>query len=247
MKVSAKGGGSFETCPEYSGRAVCVDVTPLQKVQTKYGEKEKFRLVFEIDAERSDGSPFCVWSAPFTPSISERAALRKFLRQWEGRDLTAEELEGLEMEDYLHRPAHIVVVHDYQGENVYANIVTIRPHKKEDGAPLKPSGKFVRKQDRDAGKANYSRAAQPDKEPGADAGEKDPMAIKVHVGKFKGVDLIDLDADALQNLIDNWIPRAQAQDRLSADDKRLMRALEIYQEQQQPAGGSGEEDDDIPF
>ena len=36
MKLSKK-NQSFEPCPEYTGKAVCVDVTPLKKTETAYG------------------------------------------------------------------------------------------------------------------------------------------------------------------------------------------------------------------
>ena len=48
----------------------------------------------------------------------------------------------------------------------------------------------------------------------------------MHVGKHAGVDLGDLDADAVQSLIDKWLPKAKAEAKPKADDKRLMAALE---------------------
>ena len=48
MKLSATGSTTpFEAHPEYDGQAVCVDVTPLKKTQSTYGERETFRIVFE--------------------------------------------------------------------------------------------------------------------------------------------------------------------------------------------------------
>ena len=47
--TSNKGGGNFEPCPEYTGRAVCVDITPLKSYETQYGIKQKFKIVFELD------------------------------------------------------------------------------------------------------------------------------------------------------------------------------------------------------
>ena len=49
MKIKSN-SGNFQPCPEYTGPAVCVDVTPLKTVQTQFGPKEKFRFVFEIAA-----------------------------------------------------------------------------------------------------------------------------------------------------------------------------------------------------
>ena len=92
MKLKTN-GGNFQPCPEYTGKAVCVDVTPLKMMQTQFGPKEKFKFVFEIDSPRDDGSRCCVWSAPFTLSYHENSALRPFLRKWMGREMTTAEQE----------------------------------------------------------------------------------------------------------------------------------------------------------
>ena len=57
MKLT-KNSKSFEPCPEYTGQAICVDITPLKKVETSYGPKETFRAVFETKLLREDGTPF---------------------------------------------------------------------------------------------------------------------------------------------------------------------------------------------
>ena len=90
MKIKSN-YSNFDPCPEFTGKAVCVDITPLRKQQSQYGEREVFKIVFEVDADRDDGSRFCVWSNSFTPSLNEKANLRKFLRGWFGRgSLSAE-------------------------------------------------------------------------------------------------------------------------------------------------------------
>jgi len=52
MKIQAN-SSKFEACPEYTGRAVCVDVTPLRKQQSAYGERDVFKLVFEVDLKKT--------------------------------------------------------------------------------------------------------------------------------------------------------------------------------------------------
>ena len=55
MKI--KGNNSnFEACPEFTGKGVCVDVTPLRKQQSQFGERDVFKLVFEVDLVKEDGS-----------------------------------------------------------------------------------------------------------------------------------------------------------------------------------------------
>ncbi len=103
MKIKSN-SGNFQPCPEYTGSAVCVDVTPLKTVQTQFGPKEKFRFVFEIGETKDDGTPWCVWSAPFTPSYHENSALRPFLRKWMGRELSPDEVKDFDTENLLGRP-----------------------------------------------------------------------------------------------------------------------------------------------
>ena len=44
MKI-ANPNAHFEACPEFTGRAVIVDVTPLRKEQSQFGEQEVFMVV----------------------------------------------------------------------------------------------------------------------------------------------------------------------------------------------------------
>src|SRR5512137_423150 len=148
MKI--KGNGSnFEACPEFTGKAVCVDVTPLRKQQSQFGERDVFKLVFEVDMDKEDGSRFCVWSHNFTPSLNEKANFRKFLRSWFGRDLMESEMAEFDAETLIGKPAQLVVVHEHKDGQVYANIAACTPDKS--GAPLKASGKFTRRKDRQEG------------------------------------------------------------------------------------------------
>ena len=106
MKI--KGNNSnFEACPEFTGKAVCVDVTPLRKQQSQFGERDVFKLVLEVDLLKPDGAPYCVWSHNFTPSLNEKANFRKFLRAWFGRDLMESEMAKLvHLEEMLHLAHH---------------------------------------------------------------------------------------------------------------------------------------------
>lgn len=237
MKLSKNSGGNFAPHEEGNFRGVCVDVTPLVKRSGQYGEKEEFRIVFETDAAaREDGSPQCVWSRGFTPSLNEKAAFRKFLRQWLGRDLTEAEETEFDTEDLLGKCANLVIVHEQNGDKTYANIVACTPLK---GDPVAASGKFVRKKDREdkpAGEsASYRGAAKPTDAPAAGAAIDDTKAgedwtkVKVHVGKHAGVELRDLDGEAIDKLCKNWLPVHQANAKPTADDKRLAEALKLAQ------------------
>lgn len=229
MKIK-NNGGNFEPCPEYTGRAVCVDVTPLKVVPTQYGPKEKFRFVFEIGETREDGAPWCVWSAPFTLSYRENSALRPFLRKWMGLEMNPDEVKVFDTEDLLGRGAHLTVIHEHSEGEIYANIALIQPDKSAE--PLRASGKYVRVQDRPAvpaptgagasGGGSYRRA-QP-----ASAASADLGATKIHVGRCKGLEVRDLAPEQVNALIEYWLPTAKANAKPTADDKRLVAALDWW-------------------
>jgi len=233
MKLSEKQGGDFTPHEEGTFRAVCVDVTPLTMQHSKFGDRDVFRMVFETDAdEREDGTRQCVWSRGFTPSLNEKANLRKFLRQWLGRDLTSAELTEFDTENLIGKTGQVVVTHDNVDDKTYANIVACTPCK---GEALEASGKFTRKKDREekGESASYRNAAKPtEKQADAvavdatQAGE-DWTKVKVHVGKHAGVELRDLDGEAIEKLAKNWLPMHKGNSNPTADDKRLAAALKL--------------------
>ena len=248
MKI-ANPNSRFEPCPEFTGRAVIVDVTPTRREHGQFGEQDVFRVVFEVDLAKPDGSRFCVWSRRMTPTLGEKSNLRKFVRGLYGRDLTKQELASYDTEVLVGMGAQLVVVHEHKDGETYANIAACTPDKS--GTPLKLSGKYVRVKDRPAAPAGngagqaapaghqggYRRA-----EPAADAGG-DLLATKIHVGKCKGLEVRDLSPEQVGALIQNWLPTAKAQPKPTADDKRLMAALESWQ----AAQAATPESDDVPY
>lgn len=240
MKLSERQSGNFEPHPETDAavKAVIVDVTPLKTMQSQFGEREVFKLVFESETEDDEGTRFCVWSRPYTPSLNPKANFRKDLKKILGRDLTAQELEEFDTESLIGMGAKLMIQHaqSEDGNRTFANIALIKP----DDKPIKPSGKYTRVKDREnaggdaggsgggsGGGASYRKT--PKGEDGGEDARDDWQKTKVHVGKHKGVDLGDLDADAVQALIDKWLPKAEAMDKPKADDKRLMKALKEVQ------------------
>lgn len=252
MSLIIKGAGSsnFEPAPEGDGLMVCVDVTPLKKRETKFGVKEEFRIVFELDPNsfgtRQDGNPYCIWSRGFTPVLSltpKKSNLTKFLEDWFGKKFTPEDLKsGIDAETLIGKTAKVIVQHEENGENIYANILSIRPSAEV----LRASGTFKREKDRnkteqvptssaatsaneDAGTASksiYKHAEQPE-----GTGREDWQKCKIHVGRNKGVDLGDLDPEGedIKKLIENWLPKFKENPKPLADDKRLAAALEAFQ------------------
>jgi hypothetical protein len=245
MKLSEKKGGDFVPHPETDGtaKAVIVDVTPLKKVQSEYGEREVFRLVYETEVEDDDGKRFCIWSRPYTPSLNEKANFRKDVKKIMGRDLTAAELDEFDTEGLLGLPVKLIVQHEEGRDGkTYSIISFIGPDK--DKKTLEPSGRYTRVKDREekhggasGDQAGYRKAPKAEE----DEGRADWQKCKVHVGKHAGVDLGDLDEDAVKSLIDKWLPKAKEAPKPKADDKRLIAALEEVLELL--GAGAAEEED----
>jgi hypothetical protein len=237
MKLSASGTTTpFEAHPEYDGQAVCVDVTPLKKTQSAYGERETFRVVFETSELRQDGKPFLLFSRSFTPSLHEKAALRAFLKQWFGRDLTTTEQNEFDTESLIGRSARVSVIHsDYNG-TTYANIGLIRADKS--GEPLKPSGKYVRQKDRQNNDEKFLQASN------SGEASSDWRRVKVHVGRHAGIDLGELDRESVEALATKWLPTALEMEKPLKADRELIAGL---QQAKQALSSEGEEDSNEPF
>ena len=241
--TSNKGGGNFEPCPEYTGRAVCVDITPLKAYETQYGVKQKFKIAFEldlIDKSRNPVQPWVVMTAPMTPSLHEKAGLTRFLKDWFGRPLTAEETNNLDLDGLIGRPATVVIVHEksQDGTKTFANIKLIMPHKH--GEALKPSGLWVRLEDRPPKEDDKVTIVTP-----ATAAPVKLADVKVHVGKFKGVPLSELTSDAVRGLAEHWLPKAKVNSGKTPEDIMLIAAvtkrLEEIEKAEDPSF------DDVPF
>lgn len=259
MIISATGGKKdFAPCPEFSGRAVCVDVTPLKEYETEYGVKQKFKFAFEIelqDDSRDPVQPWVVFTKPMVPSLHEKAALTKFLKDWFGRKLTDQENKSLDLESLIGRPASLVIGHEQSadGSKTYANIKLIMAHKA--GEPLAASGLWVRLQDRPAkdgdGKAAPATGDSSFRKTsgGGQPATDDPSKVKVHVGKHKGIELRELTEESITSLIEHWLPKAKAEVKQTADDKRLINGLTWYQAKFKAAEEAQMklEQDDIPY
>ena len=224
ITVSTKpSGGNFTPCPEYTGRAVCVDITPLKAYETEYGIKQKFKIAFELDIldqSRNPVQPWVVMTAPMTASLHEKAGLTKFLKDWHGRALTAEETVSLNLDNLIGRPATVVIVNEQSrdGTKTFSNIKLIMPHKS--GEPLKPSGLWVRLEDRPPREDDKVKTVTP-----ATAAPVKIAEVKVHVGKFKGVALSELTPDAVRGLAEHWLPKAKVSSGKTPEDIALIAAV----------------------
>jgi hypothetical protein len=215
MKLSEKRNSNFTPHPETDGpiKAVLVDITELKKRVTQYGEKDEFRLVFETECEDEENDRrFCIWSRGYTPSLNEKAALRKDLKKMMGRDLTQLELDEFDMESLIGHGVKLIIQHEHKDDKTYANISFIAPDKDK---ALKPSGKYKRIRDRDSD--------APTEQTEAKAEASGWESVTVHVGKYKGKKLGEVDEAGVATLIDKWLPKAKADGK--ADDAALVAAL----------------------
>lgn len=216
--VIASNTKQFQPHPAGQFRAVCVDCTEPREIETRFGRQTVFKYVFESEAPREDGTRFCAWSRPLTPSLNEKANLRKLLKTWRGKDLTSEELRGFDTEAMVGVPATIVITHDERDGVVYGNIVAVLPDNGPN--PLKPSGAYVRQKDRPARDAAWSSTPKESQQ----TAHEGWAAVPVHVGANKGRLLGDLSEAQQQALFDKWIPTIGSNP--SAEDTALRDALE---------------------
>ena len=215
MKLSEKRNSNFTPHPETDGpiKAVLVDVTELKKRMTQYGEKDEFRLVFETECEDTENDRrFCIWSRGYTPSLNEKAALRKDLKKMMGRELTQLELDEFDLEGLIGHGVKLIIQHEHKDDKVYANISFMAPDKDK---ALKPSGKYIRQRDRDTD----APAAQTEAKAEVSGWE----SVVVHVGKYKGKALGSVDEAGVAKLIEGWLPKAKAESK--AEDAALVSAL----------------------
>lgn len=225
--IKGNGGKSFAPHPQSESfiRAVIVDITELTTMQTKYGDKEVFKIVYETEFVDDDGRHGMLWSPPYTPSLNEKASFRRDLKKIRGADVTPAEMRELDVEKVLLGfPVKILVSHEHVGDRTFAKISEIRPDQGPN--PYKPSGEYVRRKDRqEGGGSTYRKAASAPEADNADDQESNEWGdCKVHVGKYENIALKELDSTAVLNLHDKWIPTLEGK-KPTAADKRLRDAL----------------------
>ena len=132
MKLRAnESSKTYAPAPAGSHIATCTAVIDLGTQKSDFnGEikhQRKVMISFELNEEaglRDDGKRFTI-SKRYTASLHEKSALRKDLIAWRGRDFTAEELAGFELNNIAGKTCMVSVVHVERGGNTYANIVSI--------------------------------------------------------------------------------------------------------------------------
>lgn len=207
-------------------RAVIVDVTPPEDRTGKFGTKKEFRIVYETEIKREDGTPHCVWSRGYTLSLDKKSNLRKDIQRILNREL--KEDEQLDTETLIGLPVRLSVAHTHDDGNTYANIDYLKGYTGDN--PLKPSGSFKRKKDRDGdssdGKgSSYVKTEAPPATDDAPAEQTAWTECKIHVGRFTGQTLGSIPTEGVEALLEHWMPNVATAAKPSADDRRLFAAL----------------------
>ena len=114
------------------------------------GESEqapKIRLLWEVEEKTSGGKPMRA-AKSYTKSLAPNSPLRTMLRSWLGREMSEQELDDIDTDDLIGRPAQVLVTsYKKHGESrVYVEEV----RKPLEDRQLQPSGEFIQMKDRDS-------------------------------------------------------------------------------------------------
>lgn len=129
--------------------AVNIDAVRLGKIESPWGEKYMISLIFELDAEDSEGNRY-VLGKRYTQSLNEKSNLRKDLERWRNKPFKPQELaDGFDLESLIGVSCIVFVSHNETDKRTYANIDSILPPEKGDqGNPnwlqTRASGNYTR-------------------------------------------------------------------------------------------------------
>ena len=155
MPIIATAGDSktYTPAPEGTHQAVCVDVIDIGLKPNPFkegGMQHKIDLVWQIDELRDDGKRHLLYKR-YTLSLNEKATLRHDLESWRGRQFTASEEAGFDVETVIGANCLINVQHKpstRDANKVFANVVSVMPLIK--GMVKITADGYVRHQDQQA-------------------------------------------------------------------------------------------------
>lgn len=144
LTASDSGGGNFKRMPAGAHIARCFSVADLGTHTTngQYGEKtnRKIRIAWEVFGDDENDQQLTVEldgktmpltiNKTYTLSLAEKAALRKDLSAWRGRDFNVEELKAFDVTSILGAYCMLNVTISESNGKTYANVAGISPlHK----------------------------------------------------------------------------------------------------------------------
>ena len=140
---------NFKRVPAGNHIARCFSVIDMgtQRTTGQYGEKDqhRIRIAWEIFGEDDEGLPLTIdvngkempltINKAYTLSLHEKAALRKDLASWRGKDFTEEELQGFDVSKLLGVYCMVNVVTTESNGKTYSNVSSITPLHKSMAKP----------------------------------------------------------------------------------------------------------------
>lgn len=135
------GGGDFKRVPAGVHVARCFSLVDLgtQLTSGQYGEKmqHKIRIGWELFGEDEEGKPLTILSdgkempltisKSYTVSLHEKAALRKDLAAWRGKDFTDEEAKAFDVSKLLGAYCMVNVTTSETNGVTYTNVAGLTP------------------------------------------------------------------------------------------------------------------------
>lgn len=123
----------YDPAPEGLHIAVCCDVVDLGMVDTTFGKKPQVRVMWQLEELNAKTQQRFRVQKTYTPSLNEKANLRKDLEAWIGKKFTAAQLDqfstsGLDLEKMIGKCCQIQVTHKLADNGtVYSNVTAIVP------------------------------------------------------------------------------------------------------------------------
>jgi hypothetical protein len=137
LVIPQESSGSYERPPEGNHVAVCCALVDLgtQHSEKYQNNQRKVLIEWELSNEsKEDGSPFYI-DKIYTFSMNEKAKLRQDLESWRGVRFSKEDFGKFELSNLLGKGCMLNIVHDENGDKVYANIASIARLPKGMAAP----------------------------------------------------------------------------------------------------------------
>ncbi|MDE2104922.1 MAG: hypothetical protein KGL39_47230 [Patescibacteria group bacterium] len=139
--ASDSGGGNFKRVPQGVHIGRCYRLVDLGTQESKgqfAGKKQhKISLGWELFGEDETGAPLTVEyegrempmtiNKSYTVSLHEKAALRKDLAAWRGRDFTEEEARGFDISKLVGAYCMVNVTYSETNGKTYANVAGLTP------------------------------------------------------------------------------------------------------------------------
>ena len=111
-------------------------------------QTHKIRLLWEVEEKTSGGKPMRA-AKSYTKSLGLNSPLRTMLCSWLGGEMSEQEIDDIDTDDLIGRPAQVLVVSYVKDGESRVYVKEVR--KPLEDKQLKPSGEFIQMKDRDEG------------------------------------------------------------------------------------------------